>query len=100
MLTISEAISKHESLLRDLLPRRLANPSDEKYAAFNAAFFNSGTFIRVPKGVRAPSSLRRMLVTRNPSSSIVEMTIIYAEEASSSATSRNSTQQRATARTS
>src|SRR5271154_3867528 len=82
VLTLHEALSKHETLLRSLLTRRLANPSEEKYAAFNTAFFNSGVFIRVPKGVAAPSSLRRMLVTRDPSSSIVEMTIIYAEEAS------------------
>jgi FeS assembly protein SufD len=82
VLSMREALSKHEPLLRDLLRRRLANPSTEKFAAFNAAFFESGTFIRVPRGVTAPSSLRRMLVTRNPSSSIVEMTIIYAEEAS------------------
>jgi FeS assembly protein SufD len=82
VLSMREALSKHESLLRDLLTRRLADPSKEKYAAFNAAFFNSGVFIRVPKGAAAPSSLRRMLVTRTPLSSIVEMTIIYAEEAS------------------
>jgi FeS assembly protein SufD len=82
VLTIHEALAEHEQLLRSLLTRRLANPSEEKYAAFNAAFFNSGVFIRVPRGVVAPSSLRRMLVTRDPSSSIVEMTIIYAEEAS------------------
>ena len=82
VLSIGEALSKHEALMRELLSRRLANPSEEKYAAFNAAFFNSGVFIRVPRGVSAPSSLRRMLVTRNPSASVVEMTIIYAEEAS------------------
>lgn len=82
VLTFHEALAKHEQLLRSLLARRLANPSEEKYAAFNAAFFNSGVFVRVPRGVAAPSTLRRMLVTRTPSSSIVETTIIYAEEAS------------------
>ena len=82
VLGIGEAFSKYGDILRELLSRRLANPSEEKYAAFNAAFFNSGLFIRVPKGKAAPSSLRRMLVTRNPSSSVVEMTVIYAEESS------------------
>ena len=38
VLTMSEALSKHEPLLRDLLTRRLADPAKEKYAAFNAAF--------------------------------------------------------------
>jgi Fe-S cluster assembly protein SufB len=82
VLSMREALSKHEALLRELLAKRLAGPSEEKYAAFNAAFFNSGLFIRVPRGATAPSSLRRMLVTRNPRASIVEMTLIYAEEAS------------------
>ncbi len=82
VLDMREAIAKHGQLVRELLAKRLADPAKEKYAAFNAAFFNSGTFIRVPSGVGAPSSLRRMLVTRNPSSSLVEMTIIYAEEVS------------------
>ncbi len=75
-------MAKHGDLLRGLLARRLADPAKEKYAAFNSAFFNSGIFIRVPKGVKAPSSLRRMVVARSPSSSIVEMTVIYAEESS------------------
>jgi Fe-S cluster assembly protein SufB/Fe-S cluster assembly protein SufD len=82
VLSLAEAVSKDGQLVRDLLTRRLADPAKEKYAAFNAAFFNTGTFIRVPKGAVAPSALRRMLVTRNPSSSVVEMTMIYAEEAS------------------
>lgn len=82
VLGMRDALSKHGSLLRDLLTRRLADPSKEKYAALNAAFFNSGLFIRVPKGAEAPASLRRMLITRNPTSSIVEMTVIYAEETS------------------
>lgn len=82
VLGLQEAVSRHGSLLRGLLSRRLADPSKEKYAAFNAAFFNSGVFIHIPRGVKAPSTLRRMLVTRNPSSSVVEMTIIYAEESS------------------
>jgi len=82
VLNMREAVARHEPLVRELLARRLADPSNERYAAFNAAFFNSGTFIRVPKGVAARLPLRRMLVTRNPPSSIVEMTLIYAEEAS------------------
>ena len=82
VLTISEAATKHGPLLRQLLAKRLADPSKEKYAAFNAAFFNTGTFIRVPKGAAPSSSLRRMVVTRDPSTSIVEMTMIYAEEES------------------
>jgi len=82
VLSMHDAVSKHEAIVRELLTRRLAEPSGERYAAFNAAFFTSGLFIRVPKGVVAPAALRRMLVTRDPASSIVETTMIYAEEAS------------------
>ncbi|HUI00335.1 MAG TPA: SufD family Fe-S cluster assembly protein [Nitrososphaerales archaeon] len=83
VMTIGQAATRHTQLLKSLLSRRLADPAKEKYAAFNAAFFNAGTFIRIPKGVRAPAGLRRMLVTRNPSTSVVEMNMIYAEEGSS-----------------
>lgn len=82
VLSMSEALAKHEPLLRDLFSRRLADPAKEKYAAFNAAFFTSGTFIRIPRGASSPSALRRMLVTRDPLSSIIETTIIFAEESS------------------
>jgi Fe-S cluster assembly protein SufB/Fe-S cluster assembly protein SufD len=84
VLPIRDAISKHGSLIKDLLSRRLADPKTEKYAAFNNAFFNAGTFIHVPRGVELKKHpLRKLLLIKNPGTSVVEQTIIYVEESSS-----------------
>ena len=82
VLSIHEAISKKEDLLRTLFEKKLVKSSGEKYAAFNNAFFNGGTFIHVPRGVEISSPLRKMLLVKNPATSIIDQTIIYAEEAS------------------
>ena len=86
-----------ESLLRDLLreapgetPRRRSMPPSTPLSS------TTGTFIRVPSGVTVPATLRRLLVTRDPRSSIVEMTIIYAEENSKFSYLEEPTRRRAT----
>jgi Fe-S cluster assembly protein SufB len=83
VLNIHDAIAGNESLLRSLFQDKLVKSSGEKYAAFNNAFFNSGTFIHVPRGVELKHPLRKLLLVKNPGTSIIEQTIIYAEEASS-----------------
>ncbi len=82
VLSIHEAISRNESLLKEIFRDKLVKSSGEKYAAFNNAFFNAGTFIRVPHGVEVPHPLRKILLVKNPGTSIVDQTIVYAEEAS------------------
>ncbi len=84
VLDIHEAIAKHEPLMRELLlSRRPVDPSREKYAALNAAFFNSGTFVHVPSGLTdALSTIRKMVVVRDPKTSVVDLSILYAEEGS------------------
>lgn len=82
LMSIHEAISKKESLLRELFETKLVSSEGEKYAAFNNAFFNSGTFIHVPKGLVLETPIRKMLLTHEPKAGIIEQTIIYAEEGS------------------
>jgi len=82
VLSIHEAISKKESLLQSLFQDKLVKSTGEKYAAFNNAFFNGGTFIHVPRGVEISSPLRKVLLVKNPGTSIIDQTIIYAEETS------------------
>jgi Fe-S cluster assembly protein SufB len=82
VMTIHEAISQKGSLMRSLFEDKLAKSSGEKYAAFNNAFFNAGTFIRAPTGVAVPSPLRKMLIVRNPGTSVIDQTMILAEESS------------------
>jgi Fe-S cluster assembly protein SufB len=80
VMNLHEAIVKKESLIRELFEKKIVKSGEEKYAAFNNAFFNAGTFIHVPKGREVPSALRKMLLIGSPSTSIIEQTIIYAEE--------------------
>ncbi len=82
VMTIGEALTKKEGLMRQLFEAKLAKSSGEKYAAFNNAFFNTGTFIHVPKGVEIAPPLRKMLVVKNPGTSIIDQTMILSEDSS------------------
>jgi Fe-S cluster assembly protein SufB len=82
VLDIHEAISKREDAIRALFEQKLVRSSGEKYAAFNNAFFNTGTFIRVPRGVEIGAPLRKLLVVKDPGTSIIDQTIIVSEESS------------------
>src|SRR5690242_21296081 len=42
----------------ELFQTKLVESKGEKYAAFNNAFFNAGTFVHVPRGVEISSPLR------------------------------------------
>src|SRR5713226_4937801 len=79
LMSIQEALAKEESLLRRIFAHKLVG-SDEKYAAFTNAFFNSGTFVYVPRGLAVGEPLRKMLLTSEPKNSVLDQTIIYADE--------------------
>ena len=82
VMEIHEALSKKEGVLRGLFERKLVRSEGEKYAAFNNAFFNTGTFIHVPKGVEIPSPIRKLQLAKDPATSVVDQTIILADESS------------------
>ncbi|MDA4122048.1 MAG: Fe-S cluster assembly protein SufD [Thaumarchaeota archaeon] len=82
VLGINEAISKNPGLMKEIFANKLVKSEREKYAAFNNAFFNTGTFIHVPRGLEVASPIRKIQLVRNPTTSIIDQTIIYAEEQS------------------
>jgi Fe-S cluster assembly protein SufB/Fe-S cluster assembly protein SufD len=82
LMSFHEALRMDEATVRKLVEHRLTKSSGDKFAAFVNAFFNSGTFARVPKGVTLDRALRRMLLLDSPRSSIVEQNFIIAEEQS------------------
>jgi Fe-S cluster assembly protein SufB len=82
LLPLHEALDLDEDLVKRVFARKMVKSEDDKFAALVNAFFNSGTFVYVPKGVEVSRPLRKMLVTNDPSTSILEQTIIYAEEMS------------------
>jgi Fe-S cluster assembly protein SufB/Fe-S cluster assembly protein SufD len=80
VMSIHEAISTKERFMKDIFSKRLVGSDSDKYAAFNNALFNSGTFVFVPRGVELKAPLRKMILVRNPQTSIIDHSIIYAEE--------------------
>ncbi len=79
---LSDALKRHESILKPLFESRLVKSGQDKFAAFANAFFNSGTFVHVPRGVVVEGPLRKMLLTDDPRSAVVEQTFVHAEEES------------------
>jgi Fe-S cluster assembly protein SufB/Fe-S cluster assembly protein SufD len=82
ILDIHEAVRNREALVKSIFEDKLVKSSEEKYAAFNNAFFNSGTLIRIPRGFDARAPLRKLLLVKNPKTSIIDQTFIVAEEGS------------------
>ncbi len=82
LMTLHEAIAKNEDLVRNAFEKKIVSSDSDKYAAFANAFFNSGTFVHVPRDVVVDLPLRKMLLTAEPKNSIIDQTIIRAEEGS------------------
>lgn len=82
LVSLHEALRAEEAKVRKLIEQRLVKSESDKFAAFVNAFFNGGTFVRVPRGVALDRPLRRMLVLDSPKTSIIEQTFIVAEEES------------------
>ena len=82
LMSFHEALKAEEARSRKLVENRLVKSGSDKFAAFVNAFFNSGIFVRVPKGVTLDKPLRRMLLLDSPRTSIVEQNFVVAEEQS------------------
>ena len=82
LMSFHEALKAEESRVRKLIEQRLVKSGSDRYAAFVNAFFNSGIFVRVPKGVALERPLRRMLLLDAPKNSIIEQNFVVAEEQS------------------
>ncbi len=82
LMPLSEAVKRHEDLVKPLIEGRMVRSEQDRYAAFVNAFFNSGTFVHVPKGVEVSGPLRKMLLTDSPRSAVIEQTFVHAEERS------------------
>ena len=80
LMSFHEALRREESKVRKLIEGRLVKSESDKFAAFVSAFFNGGTFVRVPSGVTLERPLRRMLLLDSPRTSIIEQTFVIAEE--------------------
>ncbi len=82
LMSLHEAVEKHEALVRQYLATEAVPAEEGKFAALNAALWNDGIFLLVPRGVHLELPVR---VTRWYSESGVaylSRTLIVAETAS------------------
>lgn len=82
LMSLHEAVEKHEALVKEYLATKAVPPEEGKFAALNAALWNDGIFLHVPRGVKLDLPVR---VTRWYSESGVaylSRTLIVAETAS------------------
>jgi FeS assembly protein SufD len=82
LTSFHDALREDEALVRKLVEGRLVKSESDRFAAFVNAFFNSGTFVYVPRGVILDRPLRRMLLLDAPTTSIVDQTFVVAGEQS------------------
>jgi len=82
LTSFHEALREDETKVKKLVEQKLVKSTSDKYAAFVNAFFNGGTFVRVPSGVTLDRPLRRMLLLDSPKTSIIEQSFVVAEEQS------------------
>ncbi len=81
-MSLHEAVEKHEDLVKDYLATRAVPAEESKFAALNAALWNDGILLHVPRGVRLEQPVR---VTRWYSESgmaYLSRTLIVADPAS------------------
>jgi Fe-S cluster assembly protein SufB len=76
---LSEAVRDHPELVRKYLGS-VVPPSDNFYAALNAAVFSDGSFVFIPKGVKCPMDLSTYFRINAKNTGQFERTLIIAEE--------------------
>ena len=79
--SISEAIKDHPDLIKKYLGSTVP-PSDNYFAALNAAVFSDGSFVYIPKGVRSPMELSSYFRINAANTGQFERTLIIADEGS------------------
>ena len=80
--SFSEAVREHPELVRRWLGT-VVPPTDNFYAALNAAVFSDGSFCYIPKGVRCPMELSTYFRINAKGTGQFERTLLIADEGAS-----------------
>ncbi|HSM17905.1 MAG TPA: Fe-S cluster assembly protein SufB [Gemmatimonadales bacterium] len=80
--SFSEAVQEHPELVERYLGS-VVPPTDNFFAALNAAVFSDGSFVFVPKGVACPMELSTYFRINTADTGQFERTLIIAEEGAS-----------------
>ncbi len=77
--SFSEAVQKYPEIVRRYLGS-VVPPSDNFFAALNAAVFSDGSFVYIPKGVRCPMDLSTYFRINAANTGQFERTLIIADD--------------------
>jgi Fe-S cluster assembly protein SufB len=77
--SLSEAVQKYPELVQKYIGS-VVPPTDNYFAALNAAVFSDGSFCYIPKGVRCPMELSTYFRINATNTGQFERTLIIAEE--------------------
>ena len=80
--SFGEAVQEHPELVEKYLGS-VVPPSDNFFAALNAAVFSDGSFVYVPKGVKCPMELSTYFRINTADTGQFERTLIVADEGAS-----------------
>jgi Fe-S cluster assembly protein SufB len=80
--SFGEAVREHPELVRKYLGS-VVPPTDNFFAALNAAVFSDGSFVYVPKGTRCPMELSTYFRINTAETGQFERTLIVADEGAS-----------------
>ena len=80
--SFSEAVKEHPELVEQYLGS-VVPPTDNFFAALNAAVFSDGSFVFIPKGVTCPMELSTYFRINTADTGQFERTLIIAEEGAS-----------------
>lgn len=86
-MPISEALREHPELVRKYLGS-VVPVTDNYFATLNSAVFSDGSFVYIPPGVRCPMELSTYFRINERDTGQFERTLIIADKAPTSRTSR------------
>jgi Fe-S cluster assembly protein SufD len=79
---MATAVEEHSDLVREYFMTSCVPPSDGKFAALNGAFWDTGTFLYVPKGVAVELPLRSIVSATLDGTTSLSHTLIVLDEES------------------
>ncbi|MFQ5537131.1 MAG: Fe-S cluster assembly protein SufD [Gemmatimonadota bacterium] len=82
LMSLHDAVREHPELIREHLATDAVPPEEGKFAALNAALWNDGIFLYVPRGVRLDEPVRITRWFSEAGAAIFSRVLIVAEAAS------------------
>ena len=79
---IQEAVSKHGDLIKSLMEENQLNYVDDKFLALEAAAFQSGVFVYIPKNVALEDPIRLITSLAVDGTSLISRNIVVADTGS------------------